>query len=1452
MSGQASPDSSDPFKDANPLPPPTQGKASSSASPTLRQHQTPPTWIPIAPIQSHVSMFTGRSDAEPPVSPSLSARSDEGKLTLSPGSINRVFPVRSTVSIDPVATPMPRMDLAGGYPGMRPPTGSRTASRSILGRVSTSTRHASISEASDAGSMTPSFGNVDHQLLNNIIADDVSNKSEISSLSGGVPLSAASEPGLVTARFKHVVTDGGHAVVTGRDGETLQRCEDEPIHIPGAIQSFGLLIAFREENEKLVVRVVSENSAKIIGYTPHQLFKLESFLDILSEDQADNLLDHLDFIREEGAGDVVANGPDVFLLSIKPPQARTRRLWCAMHLSETDSGLVICEFEIEDDTRNPLVSPEDITPPVPENTLGSNPTVEELMDSTVNISKPLRVLRSARKKRTEAAAMEVFNIMSQVQEQLANAPTLQTFLKVLIGIVKELTGFHRVMIYQFDNAWNGRVVAELVDPRSTKDLYKGLNFPASDIPKQARDLYKINKVRLLYDRDQETARLVCRTVEDLEKPLDMTHANLRAMSPIHLKYLANMGVRSSMSISINAFNELWGLISCHSYGAKGMRVSFPIRKMCRLVGDTASRNVERLSYASRLQARKLINTSSTATNPSGYIVASSDDLLKLFDADVGALSIRDETKILGHPRGHLQEVLAMVEYLRMRGMSAVFCSQDISNDFPDLRYEPGWKFLAGVLFVPLSTGGNDFIAFFRKGVLQEVKWAGNPYEKFIREGTEGYLEPRTSFKAWSETIVGRCRDWTDEEIETASVLCLVYGKFIEVWRQKEAALQNSQLTRLLLANSAHEVRTPLNAIINYLEIALEGQLDQDTRENLARSHSASKSLVYVINDLLDLTKTEGGQTLVKDEPFNLPQTLKDASDPFIGDAKRKNLQYEVSIQPELPQQVMGDYRRVRQVVSNLIANAIQHTKEGKVVVEAYTLPTAQAQGKTEIEVVVEDSGVGMSQTKVDALFRELEEVSYEEDLQSHTAITSDRFVDKAQSENMALGLGLAVVARTIRNMNGQLRVKTEEGKGSRFVIVLSFDNGGSKPAQLDHRPQSSGAVSRPSTSGGHREGEVTLIYQNLPKASEPPPLLRRESAGSMNSLASLKSGKSGLSLKSDASQRSDADRLIDAIQQPLHLAEQPNSSSSLSAKDSRRISLNLSEASPNAPKSKSLPSPRELKFAFSRTPGSEKIKDSGTPLRPIRVPNNQPEQPSGSISGPKVLFEEPESVGTRSDTTETPKATSSDNFSVLVAEDDPINSKIMRKRLEKLGHAVHLTVNGEECSSAHGEQPASFDAILMDLQMPIVDGFSSTKMIRSFEKTHGKSCLSSRAGHNGRIPIFAVSASLVEKEHAKYVQTGFDGWILKPVDFKRVDLLLKGIVDEDARNECVYEPGKWERGGWFSPRDELQDPFGINTKPSQEKPTKQTEQSDHEMSGTTSAEQSPPSEATVVPVNETT
>ena len=1280
--------------------------------------------------------------------------SDSPFGALSPGVTDRVFPIRSVISVDPSSTPTHRSEAGeDGFPGMVLPAedDGRLVEQSGSHRLSIAS-NSSNDQASDAsmsetasrpyGSRTSGpfprgYGRYSNspvasearKSLGSTIGDaermgglrqmtisgegsSTRSESISSSTRGetGPSNTRASKNGgdipggIYTARFKHVATEGGHAVITGRDGETLQRCEDEPIHIPGAVQSFGLLLALHEVVEgKLLVRVVSENSEHIIGYTPQQLFGLESFCDILSDEQVDNLLDHLDFIRDDDT-DVATNGPEVFTLSIRSPKRKNRKLWCAMHINKNNPDLVICEFELEDDQVNPLVPADDATPEPPEDTLQSNPTPEELAESTLNSSRPLRVLRSARKRKGEAAAMEVFNIMSQVQEQLANAPNLENFLKVLVGIVKELTGFHRVMIYQFDASWNGRVVTELVDPRATKDLYKGLNFPASDIPKQARDLYKVNKVRLLYDRDQETARLVCRTVGDLETPLDLTYAYLRAMSPIHIKYLANMAVRSSMSISINAFDELWGLLALHGYGAKGMRVSFPIRKMCRLIGDSASRNIERLSYASRLQARKLINTAPTEHNPAGYIIASSDDLLNLFDADYGLLSIRDETKILGKLE-QTQEALALLEYLRLRKTTSVLASTDLRFDFPDLRYPPGFAVIAGLLLVPLTVNGSDFIVFFRRSQLREVKWAGNPYEKYVKEGTEGYLEPRKSFKMWSEIIHGKCKEWTEEQIETAAVLCLVYGKFIEVWRQKEVALQNSELTRLLLANSAHEVRTPLNAIINYLEIAMEGSLDQETRENLTKSHSASKSLIYVINDLLDLTKTEEGHNLIKDDVFDFVETVREATDMFKGDAKRKQIDYEVTEYPGVPRLVIGDQRRVRQAISNLTANAIQHTNKGGVKVELWLAEGTE--GHVEIDIAIQDTGIGMSPKKLDALFRELEQVQSESDegLQEKLAPSAIAPIQSNQ-ESKTLGLGLAVVARIIRNMNGQLRLKSEEGKGSRFVIQLGFD----LPVIDERKGMSEGSsmagigppTNQPSTPPVD-DGEVLLVNKSAqrPSTGGIREVTRRNSRDSLSSIKSVNSCKSAESGKSDV------DRLIDAIQEPVMASlGSPSRSGSRGSRGDRKssnlsgrpsLSRAVTASGVHRANDESVLQP----FSFSETPGQASVMDSATPIKPVRMPEGPGQEYSLSESHlrtpSRVLFDIPNKQ------IEHLEPLTADALHVLVAEDDPINSKIIQKRLEKFGHKVYLTVNGEECSSAYGEKVAFFDVVLMDMQVSRID-----------------------------------------------------------------------------------------------------------------------------------------------------
>ncbi|KAL7419983.1 hypothetical protein Q5752_004946 [Cryptotrichosporon argae] len=191
--------------------------------------------------------------------------------------------------------------------------------------------------------------------------------------------------------------------------------------------------------------------------------------------------------------------------------------------------------------------------------------IDRLIESTTNHARPLRALErmrraggagsggaesadspagsGARSRRSQrqrqpggaTGTMDVFAVLGQINDQLGAATDLDTFLKITVGMVQDLCRFHRVLIYQFDESMNGQVVAEIVEWGKTTDLFKGLMFPASDIPAQARDLYKINKVRLLYDRSQTTARLVLRSKEDLDHPLDMTHCYLRAMSPIHIK-----------------------------------------------------------------------------------------------------------------------------------------------------------------------------------------------------------------------------------------------------------------------------------------------------------------------------------------------------------------------------------------------------------------------------------------------------------------------------------------------------------------------------------------------------------------------------------------------------------------------------------------------------------------------------------------------------------------------------------------------------------------------------------------------------------------------------------------------------------------------------------------------------------------------------------------------------
>ena len=208
------------------------------------------------------------------------------------------------------------------------------------------------------------------------------------------------------------------------------------------------------------------------------------------------------------------------------------------------------------------------------------------------------------------------------------------------------------------------------------------------------------------------------------------------------------------------------------------------------------------------------------------------------------IAIEDEAKVMGMVEDS-NEIVTLVDYLRMKQFLDLTHTDCISEQWPDFPIQS--SAIAGILHIPLSRGGKDFITFIRKEQLKHVNWAGRPTKP---ADDISQLEPRSSFQKWTQVVSRRSKIWTQDEFEVAAVLQLVYWKFIDIWRQRDAAVQSNRLKNLLLANVSHEVRTPLNAIINYLEIALETNMSPELRSAIMQAHRSSKSLIFIINDLL--------------------------------------------------------------------------------------------------------------------------------------------------------------------------------------------------------------------------------------------------------------------------------------------------------------------------------------------------------------------------------------------------------------------------------------------------------------------------------------------------------------------------------------------------------------------------------------------------------------------------
>jgi light-regulated signal transduction histidine kinase (bacteriophytochrome) len=336
--------------------------------------------------------------------------------------------------------------------------------------------------------------------------------------------------------------------------------------------------------------------------------------------------------------------------------------------------------------------------------------------------------------------------------------------------VRRLTGYHRVMVYRFRHDEAGEVVAEARD--SEVESFLGLRFPASDIPPQARALYVSNRVRVIPDAHYVPVPIVPdRTAEG--GPLDLSQHMLRSVSPVHVEYLHNMGVAASMSISIVVAGRLWGLVACHHLAPRPVPPG--VRAACDLFGLFVSMRVaareQQASTRAEEAARQVRDTLALrldrAHDPRHALLSELPLLMRAVPSDGVGLWHEGHW----HTGGRAPGAAAVPGLLAW--------AADVGGTMPATNRAGDWTTpeladgLAGVLAFELAPGSDEWVVFFRREEVREVRWAGAPDEPFTIDGDGRRIGPRKSFASWRETVRGRGAPWREYDLRQADRLRLM-------------------------------------------------------------------------------------------------------------------------------------------------------------------------------------------------------------------------------------------------------------------------------------------------------------------------------------------------------------------------------------------------------------------------------------------------------------------------------------------------------------------------------------------------------------------------------------------------------------------------------------------------------------------------------------------------------
>ena len=538
---------------------------------------------------------------------------------------------------------------------------------------------------------------------------------------------------------------------------------------------------------------------------------------------------------------------------------------------------------------------------------------------------------------------------------------------------------------------------------------------------------------------------------------------------------------------------------------------------------------------------------------------------------------------------------------------------------------------------------------------------------------------------------------------------VVVQQDIDAERQLEASLNAAREVAevagrsrtAFLANMSHEIRTPMNAILGMTELALDTQLDAEQRHYLGTVRSSCETLLTIVNDILDFSKIEAGKLQVEKIDFELSTIVFEAVRSLAVGAQQKGLDVTVEVDPDLPARVWGDPVRLRQVITNLFGNAVKFTAEGGISVVLGLQQSAL--DRVTVLFEVRDTGIGIPVDKQ----REIFEAFSQADVS-----TTRRFG--------GTGLGLAISSRLTELMGGALKVASEPGKGSVFSFALTL--GVQQGAAPQRTPPASLAGQRVLLIGAG--GNTMRLLEGLfVRWGMQPALVSTMAEASASAEKWRAAGFPYALIVCDA-----ATALAD---EGTMLAEWL----ALESAEPMITLINVAGQRDQLPKLKAL----GLAVYVVKPVASEDLLDAVS----LAI---------GNASGELQLdsFDVEASLHAAN--------MAGSGLNILLVEDNPINQELAQRLLEKAGHIVTLASNGEEAVACFEEK--HFDAVLMDMQMPVMDGLEATQAIRARELR--RSWVASATDFH-QLPIIAMTANAMAGDRDRCLQAGMNDYIAKPI-----------------------------------------------------------------------------------------